>query len=148
MDDVDRAALLALRARFEALGADDPDGRALSEATEGIPQLARYLALRSVWPELIDTRPESLEAIPAANRLLSNGANRDDLVRLARVSAYEAVFGLLYRLTAQGRDVEAPDDSPGWRLMETTATGELTGRALQSLHEDLLGMDPAGGLLE
>ncbi|MFI7423269.1 hypothetical protein [Nonomuraea sp. NPDC049684] len=75
---------------------------------------------------------------------MTHGADRDDLARLARASAYEAVFGLLYRLTAHGQDDEAPDNSPGWRLMETTATGELTGRAVRSLHEDLLGMDPSG----
>ncbi|MGP3958371.1 hypothetical protein ACTWPT_20365 [Nonomuraea sp. 3N208] len=73
-----------------------------------------------------------------------SSTSRDDLAQLARASAYEAVFGLLYRLTAYGRDNEAPDDSPGWRLMETTAVGELTGRAVLSLHEDLLSMDPSG----
>jgi hypothetical protein len=28
--------------------------------------------------------------------------------------------------------------------METTPMGELTGRSLQGLHEDLLSMDPSG----
>lgn len=146
MNDVDREAVVALRACFEALGADDPEGWAVSEITENIPQLARFLALRSVWPELIDTwaAPGSLETIPAANRLLSNGANRDDLAQLVRSTTYEAVFDLLYRLTAHGHDDAAPDNSPGWRLMEITATGELTGRAIQSLHESLLSMDPSG----
>ncbi|MFI7463906.1 hypothetical protein [Nonomuraea sp. NPDC049646] len=146
MDGVDRDAVVELQARFAALGADDPEGWALAEITENVPQLARFLALRSIWPELIDgwAAPGSLETVPAATRLLSNGADRDDLARLARASAYEAVFGLLYRLTAHGQDDEAPDNSPGRRLMETTATGELTGRAVRSLHEDLLGMDPSG----
>ncbi|QFY15037.1 hypothetical protein GBF35_50395 [Nonomuraea phyllanthi] len=114
--------------------------------TENIPQLARFLALRRIWPELIDewAAPGTLESIPAANRLLSNGANRDDLARLARASAYEALFGLLFHLTASGQDDEAPEGSPGWRLMETTTAGDLTGRAIPSLHEDLLGMDPSG----
>ncbi|MGW0192020.1 hypothetical protein [Nonomuraea sp. NPDC003201] len=146
MNQVDRDAVVALRASFEALGAGDPEGSAISEITENIPQLARFLALRSIWPELIDAwaSPGSLETNPAANRLLSSGANRDDLAQLARASAYEAVFGLLYRLTANGQDDEAPENSPGWRLMETTAAGDLTGRAVQSLHEDLLSMDPSG----
>ncbi|MFG1960060.1 hypothetical protein [Nonomuraea sp. NPDC049028] len=146
MDEVDRDAVVALRTCFEALGADNPERRAVSEITENIPQLARFLALRSVWPELIGVwvAPGSLETIPAANRLLSNGAYRDDLAQLVRSTTYDAIFGLLYRLTTHGRDDEAPDDSPGWRLMETTATGELTGRAVQSLHESLLSMDPSG----
>ncbi|TMR99083.1 hypothetical protein [Nonomuraea basaltis] len=93
---------------------------------------------------LDEVAPGSLETIPAAHRLLSNGANRDDLTQLARTSAYEAAFGLLYRLTAYGQDDDAPDDYPGWRLVETTAAGELTGRAVQSLHESLLTMDPSG----
>ncbi|MEV4293421.1 hypothetical protein [Microbispora rosea] len=146
MNDEDRAALLALRDSFAALGAADPDSWALSEISEDIPQLARFLALRRIWPELIDSwaAPGALENIPAAARLLAHGADRSDLAQLARVTAYEAVFGLLYNLTAAGRDGEAPDNSPGWRLMETTASGELTGRAVRHLHEDLLTMDPSG----
>ena len=145
MNDEDRAALLALRDSFAALGATDPDSWALSEISEDIPQLARYLALQRIWPELIDSwaAPGALENIPEAARLLAHGADRSDLAQFARVTAYEAV-GLLYNLTAAGRDGEAPDDSPGWRLMETTASGELTGRAVRRLHEDLLAMDPSG----
>ncbi|WP_432868635.1 hypothetical protein [Microbispora rosea] len=146
MNDEDRAALLALRDSFAALGAADPDSWALSEISEDIPQQARFLALRRIWPELIDSwaAPGALENIPAAARLLAHGADRSDLAQFARVTAFETVFGLLYNLTAAGRDGEAPDDSPGWRLMETTASGELTGRAVRHLHEDLLTMDPSG----
>ncbi|GGO68199.1 hypothetical protein [Nonomuraea cavernae] len=146
MNEDDRAAAHTLQNLFATLGADDPQGRALSETSEDIPQLARFLALRHIWPDLINSwaAPDALEDIPAAARLLAHGADLTDLARVAQVAAYETAFGLLYSLTAYGRDHEAPEDTPGWRLMETTPAGELTGRAVQSLHESLLSMDPSG----
>ncbi|MBE1588695.1 hypothetical protein ACFPOI_54845 [Nonomuraea angiospora] len=112
---------------------------------ENIPQLARFLALRHIWPTLINgwAATSARESVPAAERLLAAGADRTDLVRVARSVAYETAFALLYSITAHGYDDEAPD-APGWRLMETTPAGELTGRSLQALHEDLLSMDPSG----
>ncbi|NRQ30711.1 hypothetical protein HII36_02515 [Nonomuraea sp. NN258] len=146
MNENDRAKVRTLQNLFAALGADDPQGWAASEISEDIPQLARFLALRRIWPDLINAwaAPGALENIPAAARLLAAGANPADLARVAQVAAYETAFGLLHTLTASGRDDDAPADAPGWSLMETTPSGELTGRAVRSLHEDLLTMDPSG----
>ncbi|RAY13850.1 hypothetical protein DPM19_19230 [Actinomadura craniellae] len=114
--------------------------------SESIPQLAGFLALRRIWPEMIDgwAAPGALESLPAAARLLAAGADRDDVIRLARCTAYEAVFAMLYRLTGEGRDHEASEDTPGWVLMETTPRGDLTGRPVRGLYEDILTMDPSG----
>ncbi|GAA1978358.1 hypothetical protein GCM10009754_62900 [Amycolatopsis minnesotensis] len=90
------------------------------------------------------SEPGALEATPAAARLLAAGADRQDLTRLARNAAYDAAFQLLYRLTALGRDEDAPADAPGWCLVECTPEFEPTKRELASLHEDLLSMDPSG----
>ncbi|GAA1622787.1 hypothetical protein GCM10009733_019290 [Nonomuraea maheshkhaliensis] len=70
--------------------------------------------------------------------------SRADLARLTQVVACETAFALLHSFTAYDRDHEAPADTPGRRLMQTTPSGELTGRALQSLHESLLTMNPSG----
>ncbi|MFG2245778.1 hypothetical protein [Spirillospora sp. NPDC048823] len=92
----------------------------------------------------LERYPEAVENLPAAARLLTAGADRNEVVQVARAAAYEAVFGLLFRLTAEGRDVQAPEDTPGWSLMGTTSQDRLTGRPVQGLHEDLLTMDPSG----
>jgi hypothetical protein len=45
----------------------------------------------------------------------------------------------------EGYDPDAPEDAPGWRLMETTAaSGQLTGSDVGGLHEDILMLDPSG----
>jgi hypothetical protein len=146
MNAENRAAAIMLHDRFALLGAADAEEWALSEISENIPQLARFLALRRIWPDLIDAwaAPDALESSPAAARLLAHGADRQDLVRLSRLSAYETAFALLARLTAQGHDELAPGPAPGWRLMETAPQGELTGRTVASLHESLLSLDPSG----
>ena len=59
MNDHDRTAANALRDRFLELGADDPDMWALSEISQDIPQLARFLALRHVWPDMINSYADS-----------------------------------------------------------------------------------------
>lgn len=140
--------LAKLTATFERLGADDPVEWAHSEITEDIPQLARFLALRLLWRVAIDpwTDDDQLNALPAAQRLLAAGADRTDLVRLARAAAYTAVHTTLYRMD-EGYDpeVEDADSMPGWTLMETTDDGErLTGRTVGGLYESILTMDPSG----
>ena len=45
----------------------------------------------------------------------------------------------------EGYDPDAPHDSPGWALSETSADSEtITGRAVGGLHESLLQVDPQG----
>lgn len=128
---------------FERLGADDPAGWARSEATEDIPQLAAFLALRSLWRDAIDHwQTGDAENLPVVRRLLASGADRDDVVLLARGAAYEAVFATLYRLTGECGDDAV--ESPRWDLVETDGDGRPTGRLLRSLYEYLLTMDPSG----
>ncbi|MFF3437782.1 hypothetical protein [Streptosporangium sp. NPDC002721] len=140
MSDQDRDAATALRDRFTELGANNPEEWALSEISENIPQLARFLVLRNIWPEFINSWTNVLNNIPAGARLLTAGADRDDLTTLARAIAYETAFGLLAHLTAS----ECNHTAPGWSLRETTPEGHLTGRTVQGLHEDLLSTDPSG----
>ena len=45
----------------------------------------------------------------------------------------------------KGYDPDAPHDSPGWALIETSADNEtITGRAVGGLRESLLQVDPEG----
>ncbi|MFJ9822205.1 hypothetical protein ACIRU3_44675 [Streptomyces sp. NPDC101151] len=140
-----RASAESLRARFEALGAADADDWAKSEICEDIPHLARFVLLRSLWRGPIDgwVDPGAFDQLPAAQRLLAAGANKEDLVRLARAVAYEAVFATLDELDT-GSDVNVSGTDVGWIVMESGEDGAPTGRALSGLHEDLLTMDPSG----
>jgi hypothetical protein len=137
MDDLTR--------RMSELGAPDPATWARSEADENIPQQARYLFLRALWPRNIDAwgREEVIRRIPAGARLLASGASSSDLATLVRAVAYEVTFAVVEHID-EGIDEEAPDDAPGWALIETDAEGEPTGRHVGGLHEDLLTLDPSG----
>jgi hypothetical protein len=125
------------------LGCPDPDGWVRSEVTEHIPQAARYRFLHTLWPRLIDAWQTGIDNIPAAQRALRAGADRDDLARLARAVAFETVFGLLYHLDDDDPD-ELADALPAWRLVETGPDGAPTGRTVEGLYESLLGLDPSG----
>ncbi|MGX9887920.1 hypothetical protein [Streptomyces sp. NPDC002276] len=67
----------------------------------------RSVLLRGLWCDAIDGwgTPGAVDQLPAARRLLAAGANRDDLVRLARAVAYEAVFATLETLDGGPVDV-------------------------------------------
>ncbi|MFD8393039.1 hypothetical protein ACFV2N_28520 [Streptomyces sp. NPDC059680] len=103
------------------------------------------MLLRSLWHGAIDgwTVPGSLDQLPAAQRLLAAGADREDLVRLVRAVAYEAVFATLDELDAGG-GVNVSGVEAGWMVMEAGEDGSPTGRALSGLHEGLLAMDLSG----
>ncbi|MGW4606237.1 hypothetical protein ACWENS_23555 [Streptomyces sp. NPDC004532] len=140
-----KAAAESLRAQFSALGMTDPLDLVKSEVMEDLPQLARFVLLRSLWQGAVDawTEPDSLDQLPAARRLLTAGADREDLVRLVRTIAYEAVFTTLEELDT-GSDVNVSGVEAGWVVMESGEDGSPTGRPLSGLHEDLLPMDPSG----
>ncbi|MFD7444745.1 hypothetical protein [Streptomyces sp. NPDC059909] len=145
LDEPRRADAESLRARFDALGVTDSADLIKSEVCEDLPQLARFLLLRSLWRGAVDgwSDPHSFDQLPSAQRLLADGADRDDLVRLARAVAYEAVFATLDELDAGG-DVNVSGMDVGWTVMESGEDGSPTGRALSGLHEDFLTTDPSG----
>ncbi|WP_433398372.1 hypothetical protein [Streptomyces sp. CA-146814] len=153
MTELDR-----LTALFRALGADDdaPDW-AESEAEEGLPQLARYRFLRTVWqdvdawtteaPRWVSAYRSDGVAAGAVDRALAAGLTPEDLGELAREVARETAFGVLYALAdpADGSlPAEVEEQLPGWRLAELDSAGEPTGRHLEALHEDFAGLEPKG----
>lgn len=134
-----------LRDRLAALGAEDAESWARSEVSEGIPQQVRFLILRRLWHDAIDAwaASDALDRLPAAKRLLDAGADRSNLVRVARAAAYEAVLDAVVAID-EGYDPEAPEDCPGWQLMETDPDCNPTGREVGGLHESFQSMDPSG----
>lgn len=159
----ERQKALELLDRFNALGAGDAELRVRSEIAEDIAQFARYLVLRSLWPDHIEpwarnagtwvgnvvkaagSQPDDgfAEAGRALGRVLAAGVSMTDLGAIARMIAYETAFGVLNHID-EGHDPAAGDDAPGWRLVETDADGAATGRPIIGLHEDILSMAPRG----
>ncbi|MFF2384570.1 hypothetical protein [Streptomyces sp. NPDC058108] len=141
-----KAAAESLRAQFSTLGVANSLDLIKSEVMEDLPQLARFVLLRSLWHGAIDgwTESDSLDQLPAAQRLRAAGADKEDLVRLVRAVAYEAVFATLYGLDAGG-DVNVSGVQANWVVMESCEGDSPTGRAMSGLHEDLLSLDPSGG---
>jgi hypothetical protein len=84
--------------------------------------MSREETVRAIWDEVIRPpgRVDALRRVPAAARLLDEGADPDALTRLVQLTAYEAVFGCLYLVTGDWED------------------------DYRGLHEDLLSGDPTG----
>jgi hypothetical protein len=76
--------------------------------------------------------------------MVAAGVTRAELRSLARAVAYAAVFDTLRVIDAGQDPTVEPDVAPGWRLVETDASGALTGCPLWSLYESLLSVDPTG----
>lgn len=146
---------LPLTRLFDALGAEDAEGWAESEAEEGLPQLARFRLLRAVWQDIdawSTTAPQWVAAYRregvaggAVERAVRLGLTADELGEIAREVARETAFALLQGLDDPDRGDE-PDEAagrlPGWFLGELSARGEPTGRVLGALHEDLNEAEP------
>ena len=137
-----------LTERMRQLGAPDPESWASSELRENIPQEARWLILRALWPTIDSFSREGMKAAPAVARLLDAGADAGDLSTAMRYAAMSGVFGALVTIDEMtARDV--PRNAPGWLLMETRYDPDAddyvpTGRTVGGLHESLGSADPNG----
>lgn len=147
---------------FRDLGADDYEDWARSEVEDDTPRLATFLALRKMWRHampwrddprgwievIVEEADDPNAAFPdagqALRRMLAAGADPDDVLTVARMVALETLFSTLHTLD-DGRDHAAPEDTPGWRLVETEPTGEPTGRVVSGLHEEVLFLEPGRG---
>jgi hypothetical protein len=162
---------VALRDKFAALGAEDPEGLARVEMDEGVPHLAKFRLLRGLWSEHIDAQRDSAATwIANTRRELQRDSDRpfsdagqvllrlvdelgvspEEIGTLARWLAFETIFGVLYRLEEPDlAEDDVPEmlqeQLPSWLLVEVTGRDPVpTGRTLVGLHEDLLGLDPSG----
>jgi hypothetical protein len=130
--------------RMGELGAPDPQSWARSEVAEDIPQEARWLILRAIWPVIDMFSPEGTRSVPAAQRLLDAGADPEDVSH----AAMSGVFGALCEIDSMTA-MSVPPDAPGWRLVETRFDPKAgdhvaTGRHIGGLHESLSSADPSG----
>ena len=80
-----------------------------------------------LWGDIRRLTTENALNYPAAARAIHAGADPNDVVTAMTAAAYEAVFGTLFRLTAE-EDLKA-----------LTESGAVLG-----LHESLLSADPTG----
>ena len=103
---------------------------------EDIPQFARFLVLRHIWPALIDSwgrEPdrwigqaiEMAERDPkgyfadaglALKRMRACGVSPEDIASVVRMASYKTAFGVLDLIDTP----DAPSDAPG---METYGSG-------------------------
>lgn len=124
--------------RMRELGAEVPDGWAASELSEDIAQEARWLVIRQVRDAVMLT-DENLRNLPGVSQLLEAGADPAVLLAAVREVARESAFAVL-DVIDEGYDPNAPDDAPGWALMELRSDGDevaFTGREVGGLHESL-----------
>ena len=83
--------------------------------------------------------------MPADQRLLTAGADQDDLIRLARCAAYETAFDLRFAFSDGIAGVvprETFPDLPVAAIAEIDANRSPTGRCVFGLHESPLTANP------
>lgn len=147
-------------------GARDPEAWAESEASENIPQLARYLFLRAAWRGVVsdgDTswidshaRPNGPANAPGAGietalaRLREQGVDREALSEVVRVMQWNMLSHICQLLDDPYLAVEdlqlvpeLADYKFGWGLFELDGDGKL-GRPIEGLIESVLETDPSG----
>lgn len=154
-----KKSIKALTEIFDKLGADDPSSWAASEVNENIPQLARFLFLRQAWRRIVsETDTSWIEreiewasvnpGSPASGlgvslgRLLTMGANKDDINEVIRVMQFRLLHDLCYLLEDPG-DVEDELKEIYWQLYEMDSKGNPS-RVIGGLYESVLSMDPTG----
>lgn len=151
-----RADAERMLAVLQRLGAPDAEGWVRSEIDENIAQLARFVVLGEVadviarWQYAETNAHEEDQALRAGaalfdtefspsvtTEILGTGVDPELVGRFAMHVAAGTAFDVLHAIDEQRPSDELGDDLPGWILMETTPTGELTGRDVGGLHESL-----------
>ena len=144
---------------FKKLGADDPDGWARSQVSEGINQLGRFVFLKQAWSLIIDEDDSSWIATEitdskknpdapfsgvghALSRLQVLGAEASDINDIVRGKQAELLFSLCYLLDDPG---DLPDEikDMAWSLVQINDEGEPIEQ-IGALHESVLETDPTG----
>lgn len=144
---------------FRKLGAEDPEGWASSQVSEGINQLGRYAFLRQAWSKVIDdanttwmTREiREAELRPndpfagvgiALSKLKEAGVNDQLINDVVRGKQAELLFSFCSLLDDPG---EVPEEIKriSWCLFQTDEEG-LPIAAIEALHESVLETDPTG----
>jgi hypothetical protein len=141
---------------FRKLGAQNPEGWAHSQITEGILQLPRFLFLREAWKRIVnpndhrwmdEVRPNDPnepggELGPAIERLLAAGGRLEDITTVARVMQWWLLAGLCV-LIDQPLDLGEATDDIWWGLFLVDENGHPT-EPVDALIESVLETDPTG----
>jgi hypothetical protein len=147
-----------LKQLFVTLGAPRPESWAESQIREGIPQLARYLVLRSMWDcvtptkytrwvddDLKETTDQAYKKV--VEDMLSAGISREAITLLVRHKQAETLREFCYVLEDYSSPPYNSDPATGdayvrWSLRQLDEDGNPTGRPIDGLHESFWSVDP------
>jgi hypothetical protein len=145
-----------LRELFTQLGADDPESWARSAANETIPQLVRFVLLRSLWACVHDDDDRWMHQwadprtpIPSAiRRMLACGIDASDLTDVVRDAQMLTLFNVCQALDNPVHGIEdlqkSIPENVEWRVVEYDGERERIGRLVRGLHESVMSLDPTG----
>lgn len=149
-----------LTAVFKALGAHAPEQWAHSQLTEGIPQLLRFLFLKSAWENIpaegdtkwVEKEITSAGANPdqpyaglghALARCRKRGVSDGDLTEIARCLQAQMLYSIGYLIDGPACFPRSLEDVC-WGLFQVGEDGRPFGEQIAGLHESVLEFDPTG----
>lgn len=140
--DVQKEEYESLVMRLGNAGAKNPSSWASSEVTEGLPQFARFLVLKSLFDIAKSTDDNIAMAADFDDELDEKYNTIKDAVGEEKLLSFLTAYskGIIYNvigLLDEGNQ-ESDRDKISWTLMKTDENFESTGQIIQGLHEDFL----------
>lgn len=146
---------------FTELGASSPELWAASQIEEGIPQLLRFLFLKSAWNSVvaegnstwIDEEINLSQNHPQApyaglgqtlEKLRTQGVTDEDLTTVARCLQAQMIFSLGYLIDSGPSEQTEEIQDVTWGLFQVDEDGYPVGPPIAGLHESVLEFDPTG----
>jgi hypothetical protein len=149
-----------LTALFRELGASSPEQWAHSQVRENIPQLMRFLFLKSAWENIpnegdtawIEKEIRTAAAQPdlpyaglglSLARCKALGVAAEDLNEIARCLKAQMLFSIGYLIDGP-TGLPQPVEDISWGLFQINEDGQPIGEQIAGLHESVLELDPTG----
>lgn len=104
--------------------------------------------LAAIWQNIRSVEASNVERIKAAAQVVAGGARPEDVAAVMQAGALMAAFDLLYLVAGEHSELDDPDATTGWALVEADLVGDEViprpERAMDGIYEMLLTSDPTG----
>jgi hypothetical protein len=104
--------------------------------------------LAAIWQNIRSVDASNVERTKAAAQVVADGADPAGVAAVMQAGALMAAFDILYLVAGEHSEIDSPNATTGWALVEADLIGDdvipQPERLMDGIYEMLLTSDPTG----